>query len=101
MATQCLTIRFKYPKADMAPLYELEEKLAEALEEADAGDYEGCEMGMSGKEGELTMTGPDAHALWEAVQPVLEAARFMRGADAELRLGEGENAETEEMTVGS
>ena len=101
MPTHSLTIRFKYPKADMEPLYELEEKLAEALEEADAGDYEGVEMAMSGKEGEMVMTGPDAHALWEAVQPVLEAARFMRGADAELRLGEGEHAETEEMTVGS
>ena len=101
MATQSLIIRFKYPKTDMEPLYELEEQLAEALEEADAGDYEGHEMDMSGKKGEMTMTGVDAHAIWEAVQPVLEAARFMRGADAELRFGEGEDAEVEEQTVGS
>jgi len=101
MSSHSLIIRFKYPKADLEPLYELEEKLAEALEEADAGEYEGHEMDMSGKEGEMTMTGPDAHAIWEAVHPVLESVRFMRGADAELRLGKGEDAETEEMTVGS
>lgn len=101
MPTQSLIIRFKYPKDDMEPLYELEEKLGEALEEADAGEYEGCEMDMSGKEGEMTMTGPDARVLWEAVQPVLEAARFMRGADGELRFGQGDAAETEDVTVGS
>jgi hypothetical protein len=101
MAMQSLTIRFKYPKADLEPLYELEEQLAGALEEADAGDYDGHEMAINGKEGEMTMTGPDAHAIWEAVQPVLEAARFMRGADAELKFGEGESVETEELTVGS
>lgn len=101
MSSQSLIIRFKYPKAELEPLYELEEKLAEALEEAGAGDYEGHEMDMSGKQGEMTMIGPDARALWDAVNPVLESIRFMRGADAELRLGPGEDAETEEMTVGS
>ena len=98
---QSLTIRFKYPKADLEPLYELEEKLAEALDEAGAGDYDGHEMDMSGREGEMIMTGPDARALWEAVQPVLEQVRFMRGADAELKFGEGDAAEVEEVTVGS
>ena len=101
MSTQSLTIRFKYRKAELDMLYELEEKLAEALEEADAGDYEGHEMAIDGSEGEMVMTGPDARAIWDAVHPVLEAARFMRGADAELKFGEGEAAETEEMTVGS
>jgi hypothetical protein len=101
MSTHSLIIRFKYPKSDLEPLYELEQKLGEALEEADAGDYDGHEMAMNGRDGEMTMTGPDARAMWEAVQPVLEQARFMRGADAELRFGPGENAETEEMTVGS
>ena len=101
MSTQSLIIRFKYRKADLDPLYELEEKLGEALEEADAGDYEGHEMSIDGSEGEMVMTGPDARAIWEAVQPVLEAARFMRGADAELKFGAGEDAETEELTVGS
>ena len=101
MSTQSVTIRFKYRKAELDALYELEEKLAEALDEADAGDYEGSEMAIDGSGGEMTMTGRDAHAIWAAVHPVLEAARFMRGADAELRLGAGEDAETEEMTVGS
>jgi len=101
MAMQTVTIRFKYTKAELDDLYELEEKLAEALEEANAGDYDGHEMDMNGRDGEMTMTGPDAHAIWDAVHPVLEQVRFMRGADAELRFGASKDAETEEMTVGS
>ena len=47
------------------------------------------------------MTGPKAQALWETVEPVLAAARFMRGAEGELRFGEGEDAETDIVSVGS
>ena len=101
MSLQSLTVRFKYPKAELDSLYELEERIAEALDEAGAGDYDGCEMSIDGSGGEMTMTGPDAHALYEAVEPVLATARFMRGADAELRLGPGESAEVEVVTVGS
>ena len=101
MSQHSLIIRFKYRGDDMEPLYELEQSLGEALDEAGAGDYEGHEMAIDGKTGEMTMTGPDAHAIWQTVQPVLETARFMRGAEAELRLGPGEDAETDVLTVGS
>ncbi len=101
MAQHSLIVRFKYRGDDFEPLYELEQALGEAIDEAGVGDYEGHEMAIDGKTGEMTMTGPDAHALWEAVEAVLAEARFMRGADAELRLGSGEDADTEEFTVGS
>ena len=58
-------------------------------------------MSIDGSEGEMTMTGPKAQALWETVEPVLAAARFMRGAEGELRFGEGEDAETDIVSVGS
>lgn len=100
MAMQSILIRFKYRGDDFEPLYELEQALGEALDEADVGEYEGHEMAIDGKRGEMTMVGPDATAMWEVIEPVLAEARFMRGADAELRLGEGEDAETETHTVG-
>ncbi len=101
MSQQSLIIRFKYRKPELDTLYELEEKIAEALDEAGAGDYEGSEMSIDGSEGQMTMTGPKAQALWETVEPVLAAARFMRGAEGELRFGEGEDAETDIVSVGS
>lgn len=101
MAQHSVIIRFKYRGDDFEPLYELEQALGEAIDEAGAGDYEGHEMAIDGKTGEMTMTGPDAHALRETVAPVLAEVRFMRGAEAELRLGPGEDADTDVFTVGS
>ena len=101
MNQHSLIIRFKYRGDDFEPLYELEQSLGEALDEAGVGDYDGHEMAIDGKTGEMVMTGPDARAIWEAVHPVLETARFMRGAEAELRLGSGEDVETDVYTVGS
>ena len=101
MAQHSLIVRFKYRGDDFEPLYELEQALGEAIDEADAGDYDGHEMAIDGKTGEMTLTGPDAHALWETVAPVLAEVRFMRGAEAELRLGAGEDADTDVFTVGS
>ena len=101
MAQHSVIIRFKYRGDDFEPLYELEQSLGEAIDEAGVGDYEGHEMAIDGKTGEMTMTGPDAHALWETVAPVLAEVRFMRGAEAELRLGPGEDADTDVFTVGS
>lgn len=101
MSLQSLTIRFKYRKPELDTLYELEEQISEALDEAGSGDYEGSEMSIDGTGGEMTMTGPSAQALWETVEPVLAAARFMRGAEGELRFGVGEDAETDIVSVGS
>jgi hypothetical protein len=101
MSQHSLIIRFKYRGDDFEPLYELEQSLGEALDESGVGEYEGHEMSIDGKSGEMTMSGPDAHAIWDTIQPVLEGARFMRGADAELHLGDGADAETDVFTVGS
>ncbi len=101
MSQHSLIIRFKYRGDDFEPLYELEQNIGEALDEAGVGDYEGHVMAIDGKSGEMTLTGPDAHAIWDAVHAVLEGPRFMRGAEAELRLGPGEDAETDVFTVGS
>lgn len=100
MSLQSVVIRFHYGKSDMEPLYELEERIAEAVEESGAGDYDGMEMSMDSEEGEMSLTGPDAHALLEAISPVLESVRFMRGAEAELRLGPDEDSEAETVVIG-
>ena len=100
MSEQTLIIRFRYGKADLEPLYELEEKVAEAVEEADAGEYDGHEMAMDSSEGYLYLVGPDARQLLEVVEPVLARARFMRGAEATMRFGSGDDAEEDSVIIG-
>lgn len=95
MPSEAVIVRFKYGKSDMEPLYELEEKLAEAVEDAGAGEYDGHEMSMDDSEGYMLLLGPDARAIFDAIEPEIGKARFMRGCEIELCFGDHQDEDTE------
>lgn len=70
------------------PLFALEEELEEVLEGTGAGELDGHEIAVDGSDGLLFLYGPDADALFAAIEPVLRKSAVMLGADATLRYGE-------------
>jgi hypothetical protein len=72
---------------DLAPLFDLEDQLQEAISSARVGEYDGNEVATDGSDGTLYMYGPDADKLFDAIRSTLEACSFMKGAVVKLRYG--------------
>ena len=90
MADHCVRLRFPFTASDLAPVFELEDALTEAIEAADAGEFDGNDVGQG--ECILYMYGPDADALFHAIQPTLaEHREFVAGGQAFLRYGPPED----------
>ncbi len=84
-------VHFTYGSTDLSRLFELEDRLEEAIEDAAVGEYDGNEIAVDGSDGRLYIYGPDADKLAETVVPILEATDFMRGAVATIRYGPPED----------
>ena len=69
MAEHCVQVAFPFSGTDLKPVFELEDKLIDAIERHAAGEYDGNEVG--GGQVVLYMYGPDADALYGAVAPLL------------------------------
>lgn len=59
-------VQFRYGSTNLEPLFELEDRLENAIAAAGAGEYDGNEMAVDGEHGVLYMYGPDADRLYEA-----------------------------------
>jgi hypothetical protein len=66
-------------------IFELEDKLAGAISERAAGEFDGNEFGEGGCV--LYMYGPNADELFAAVEPVLRASPLVKGGYAVVRYG--------------
>jgi hypothetical protein len=77
-------------------VYALTARLAEAVEAADAGDFDGNEFG--GGEVVLYAYGPDANRLFAAMEPQLRAFPA-RPAHAVLRFGEADDPTAIEQRI--
>jgi hypothetical protein len=88
VSDQAVIVEFQYGSLDLGPLFELEDKVAAAIDAAGAGEYDGNEIATDGSDGSLYMYGPDAARLADVVRPVLETAPFMKGARLRIRYGE-------------
>ncbi len=84
-------VTFAYGSTDLQRLFELEDQLEQAITAAQAGEYDGNEVAVDGSEAILYMYGPDADALWEAIQPVLMASPWVTTGTAVLRYGPPED----------
>jgi hypothetical protein len=84
---QAVIVKFRYGSTNLAPLFELEDRLKNALAATGVGEYDGNEMALDGQDGVLYMYGPDADRLHEAVAPILKREAFMRGARIKKRYG--------------
>jgi hypothetical protein len=99
MPEHAVIVRFHYGSTDPEQLFGLEEQLEEAIIAADAGEYDGNEVAVSGSDGVLYMYGPDADALFAVVKPVLASATFIRNVVATLRYGAADDMQCEEVRV--
>ena len=97
MPEHCVKLRFPFSETNLAPIYELEDALGDAISTATAGEFDGNDVGQG--ECILYMYGPDADALFAAIQPVITTHREMlsRG-HALLRYGPPEDG-VREVTI--
>lgn len=95
-------VHFQYGRSDWQPIYDLEDQLRGAIDNAGVGEYDGHEVAVDDSDGYLFMYGPDADRLFDAVRPLLEACDFMQGATVRLQYGPPEDwvRETDRM-IGS
>src|SRR3954471_15842170 len=84
---QAVIVHFQYGSTDLQRLFAVEARIEEALAETPVGGLDGNEVAVDGSDGYLYLYGPDADALFAAVQPVLASVDFMAGATVKLRYG--------------
>jgi hypothetical protein len=84
---------------DLTALFELEDRLSEAIAAANAGELDGNEIAVDGSDGFVFMYGPDARALFAAVEPVLRASPVAKGGEVTLRFGKPKDAEVLRETI--
>jgi len=70
---------------DFADLHELGERLADRIEEAGAGEFDGDMIGKD--RAVIYLYGPDADRLWHAIDGVVRAASLPVGAYVVKRYG--------------
>ena len=80
-------------------LYALEDELHDALDGQDVGELDGHEIAMDGSDGFLFLYGPDADALFAAIEPVLRKSAVTPGADATLRYGDPDEPDLKQKVV--
>lgn len=80
-------VHFQYGSTDLQRLFDLENQLESAINEAGVGVFDGNVIAADGSDGYLYMYGPDADKLFEIVEPILEATDFTEGATVKLRYG--------------
>jgi hypothetical protein len=76
---------------------ELQDELADAIDEAETGEFDGDEFG----EGEcvLFMYGPDADVLFDTIKPILKKSSHAKGGFAIKRYGEASDPKAREVKV--
>lgn len=76
---------------------ELTDAIADAIEEAESGEFDGNEFG----EGEcvLFMYGPDADSLFETIKPILKKSPHAKDGFAIKRYGDAADPKAKEVKV--
>ena len=90
-AEEAVIVHFSYGSTDLSRLFALEDKLTEAIERANAGEFDGDEIAVDGSDGVLFMYGPSADKLLKVIKPILETIGFMNGAVVTRRYGSADS----------
>lgn len=85
---QSLTILFEYGLPDDRPFYELSDRFLQLFENNSIGEYDGHEIEMNNADGSYFFFGPDANAIFEAIEPILKEYAFLKGARIIMRNGD-------------
>lgn len=86
-----LIVKFQYRSTNLDLLFATEDRLEAAILAAKAGELDGHEIAVDGTDGTFYMYGPDADKLYKAVEPVLRATPFLKGAVVTRRYGPPED----------
>jgi len=84
-------VSFLYGLEDLDPLHRLEAELRKSIDKNSLGEYDGHEIALDYSDGTLYMYGFNAETLFKTVQPILEKAEFMKGANVKMRFGPPED----------
>jgi hypothetical protein len=84
---QEVEVHFSYGSTNFQHLFALEDVLGHAVADGGVGHYEGHDVAEDGSDGYYYMYGPDAEAIYRAIEPVLRASSFMSGATVTLWFG--------------
>jgi hypothetical protein len=91
MGEHAVIVRFSYGLRSMEPLFDLEDKLTAAIDEADVGECDGHDVASDLSSGTLYMYGPSADALYEVIRPILLDSQVVKQATVLLRYGPPED----------
>lgn len=94
-----VSITFEVPvsEPEMSHVADLSDQLADAIESADAGEFDGDDFGSH--DCKLYMYGPDATKLYLAIEAVLKAHPICKGAVVVKRFGEASDPKAREERV--
>jgi hypothetical protein len=82
---------------EVGSFHDLSDELIEAIEQAGAGEFDGDEFGKG--ECVLYMYGPDADALFAAVEPVLRRSPLAHGGHVIKRYGAANESGAKEVVI--
>ena len=85
---QSLTILFEYGLPDDRPFYDLSDRFFQLFDKNTIGEYDGHEIEMNNADGSYFFFGPDANAIFEAIEPILKEYAFLKGARIIIRNGD-------------
>lgn len=94
-----VTVMLDYTTPSSDPVFELEEKLRTAIDAAGVGEFLHFEATLEWDLVIFEMHGPDADRLYAVARPVMQAARFMHGAEVTLRYGPDVKATRREKDI--
>ena len=80
-------VQFNFPSGNLDRIFELEDQLAKAIEGAAAGELDGNEIAVDGRDNLFYMYGPDADKLYAAIEPVVLSCDLLSEARVLLRYG--------------
>ena len=84
-------------EGEIESIHELTDRLAEAIESAGVGEFDGDEFGDG--ECSLYMYGPDADALFASIEPILRNSSHATGGHVIKRYGDADDPEAKEVRV--
>jgi hypothetical protein len=86
-AEHAVVVQFNFPEGNLDRIFEIEDQLAKAVERASAGQLDGNEIAVDGRDNLFYLYGPDADKIFTAIEPVLLASEILSEAKVLLRYG--------------
>ena len=87
LVNQAVIVKYNFAAGNLDRIFELEDQLATAVEQASAGEFDGNEIAVDGRDNLFYMYGPDADKIYAAIEPVLLAWDILSQAQVLLRYG--------------